>query len=714
MAIKITSKWELRRLCRAVNANALVRLGAPTPDEMGFCDSVSVKEIGGRKVTIFQQDQEDAKIATIVLRASTDNVLNDIERAIDDGVNCVKAVCRDGRFVAGAGATETIKVGKTFPTTTGLNVHMTRVHPNGQRKVQSSEKQLRARTCSKCGKVFASPFGLRVHMTRLVPCDQEHTRKDGQQPTRSGKKKVNVKTCHKCGKMMATTHSLRMHLTRVIPCDQVKLEPHNEEKRKAKAKTNARKAYYKARGRLHEIGQRTASHSIEGQDEAVATLIESVPQRNRKRHAVDELSELGQLHEGGKRQRSDVASSFAVPTLSLIPPLSPSRDTIVELTADGSVPTSQPEAMCRANGEQGGDLLGSGCCCGACVRQWAKKLMNRMQQLEEEVAKLRRHVSSCHSCDVAVASTSTCNVQGPTSTTRHSSDQGATAQPVRFAKKPCSSALTAPTTASATKNDAMETTGVESQKAHGREANNTAPPAMVQRDEGTLSADGEVGGEITSSAEGSQLPTEQRRSKAPRPAPTEDLVKMRLVNDYNRLNEQILVNERAVKDSIELAESMMTTDKTTGMELRSQIEELRVSIGREKEKRDIALAALISYDWGARRKEEELELLVNSATRSDMPGAQQTFHEKCAFLASELKRNGMELLALRYEAHPPEIKAAADAQRLAKKLDDVQATRARLENELQEVYMCLLRSSRRIRSLVKIRSKHHETTRSLS
>lgn len=106
LAIKITSKWELRRLCRAVNANALVRLGAPTPDEMGFCDSVMVKEIGGRKVTVFQQDQEDAKISTIVLRASTDSVLNDIERAIDDGVNCAKATCRDPRFVAGGGASE--------------------------------------------------------------------------------------------------------------------------------------------------------------------------------------------------------------------------------------------------------------------------------------------------------------------------------------------------------------------------------------------------------------------------------------------------------------------------------------------------------------------------------------------------------------------------------------------------------------------------------
>ncbi|KAJ0405557.1 hypothetical protein P43SY_009606 [Pythium insidiosum] len=106
MAVKIQSKWELRRLCRAVNANALVRLGAPTPDEMGFCDSVMVKEIGGKKVTIFRQDKEDAKMSTIVLRASTENVLNDIERAIDDGVNCVKATCKNARFVAGAGATE--------------------------------------------------------------------------------------------------------------------------------------------------------------------------------------------------------------------------------------------------------------------------------------------------------------------------------------------------------------------------------------------------------------------------------------------------------------------------------------------------------------------------------------------------------------------------------------------------------------------------------
>ncbi|EQC34842.1 T-complex protein 1, theta subunit [Saprolegnia diclina VS20] len=106
LSIRIQSKWELRRLCRAVNATALVRLGAPTPEEMGFCDFVGVQEIGGKKITIFRQEEEDAKMSTIILRASTDNVLNDLERAIDDGVNTVKAACKDTRFVAGGGATE--------------------------------------------------------------------------------------------------------------------------------------------------------------------------------------------------------------------------------------------------------------------------------------------------------------------------------------------------------------------------------------------------------------------------------------------------------------------------------------------------------------------------------------------------------------------------------------------------------------------------------
>jgi len=106
MVIKIHSKFELRRMCRAAGATAMVRLGPPTPEEMGMFSDVSVQEVGGRKVCVFRNDAEGSRIATVVLRASTDNMLNDLERAIDDGVNTIKAMCKDSRFVPGAGGTE--------------------------------------------------------------------------------------------------------------------------------------------------------------------------------------------------------------------------------------------------------------------------------------------------------------------------------------------------------------------------------------------------------------------------------------------------------------------------------------------------------------------------------------------------------------------------------------------------------------------------------
>ena len=43
---------------------------------------------------------------TIVVRGSTRNILDDVERSIDDAVNTFKALTRDGRLLPGAAATE--------------------------------------------------------------------------------------------------------------------------------------------------------------------------------------------------------------------------------------------------------------------------------------------------------------------------------------------------------------------------------------------------------------------------------------------------------------------------------------------------------------------------------------------------------------------------------------------------------------------------------
>lgn len=106
MAVKIMSKWELKRIGRACGATPIVKLECPTPDEMGYADEVSFCEISSTWCTVFRRDQEENKMATIVLRGSTMAMLDDIERAIDNGVNAVKSLIRDNRLVAGAGATE--------------------------------------------------------------------------------------------------------------------------------------------------------------------------------------------------------------------------------------------------------------------------------------------------------------------------------------------------------------------------------------------------------------------------------------------------------------------------------------------------------------------------------------------------------------------------------------------------------------------------------
>ena len=106
LVLRVPSKFDLRRVSQVCGATPLPRLGAPMPDEMGEVDVIETREIGGDRVTVFRQNESVSRTSTIVVRGATQNSLDDIERAIDDGVNAIKGLIKDNRLLPGAGAVE--------------------------------------------------------------------------------------------------------------------------------------------------------------------------------------------------------------------------------------------------------------------------------------------------------------------------------------------------------------------------------------------------------------------------------------------------------------------------------------------------------------------------------------------------------------------------------------------------------------------------------
>lgn len=121
MALQLPSNWDIKRLCRAVKAIPLLRIAAPTEEEIGHCPLVEVREVGSTPLVTFQAD---GGVSTIVIRGATPNIIEDVERSIDDAVNTYLVMTEYPQLVAGAGACEmelSTQVAKWADTRPGMD-----------------------------------------------------------------------------------------------------------------------------------------------------------------------------------------------------------------------------------------------------------------------------------------------------------------------------------------------------------------------------------------------------------------------------------------------------------------------------------------------------------------------------------------------------------------------------------------------------------------
>lgn len=74
------------------NATPLNSVKIPVLQDIGYCDQISVKEIGSTKVTIIERKEFDDKVCSIVLRGSSNAFMENIQRSLESGVSAYKAM----------------------------------------------------------------------------------------------------------------------------------------------------------------------------------------------------------------------------------------------------------------------------------------------------------------------------------------------------------------------------------------------------------------------------------------------------------------------------------------------------------------------------------------------------------------------------------------------------------------------------------------------
>ena len=98
-------KSDVEAVAKAAGGRVVSNLDDLNAKDLGYAKTVEEKKVGGEAMT-FIEGCKDPKAVTILVRGSTEHVVDEVDRSIEDAVGAVASAVEVGKIVAGAGAPE--------------------------------------------------------------------------------------------------------------------------------------------------------------------------------------------------------------------------------------------------------------------------------------------------------------------------------------------------------------------------------------------------------------------------------------------------------------------------------------------------------------------------------------------------------------------------------------------------------------------------------
>lgn len=105
LAFELVSEKDMTRLARATEGKIVSCVSDLTESNLGVSDLVEFQKIAGDEM-LFVERYKNPKAATLLLRGGTTHTIEELERAVKNGIKAVALVAKNGKILPGGGATE--------------------------------------------------------------------------------------------------------------------------------------------------------------------------------------------------------------------------------------------------------------------------------------------------------------------------------------------------------------------------------------------------------------------------------------------------------------------------------------------------------------------------------------------------------------------------------------------------------------------------------